>query len=529
MKDTSPCTIPPDSRYRGAENQLYRVEIHDPGPAGTATFKWSNDGGLTFLQTGVGTSTSPVALSDGVTISFQAGNFAGVNDFNLGDTFWIWAGPLRNQPVWIDLYVPMGTPAGNYTGTVTVTQTGKPPTLLTVNLQVYGFAIPVSASLPTFISGYWNGLIQVHYNVAFGPQTRSLGLLYGTACLINRFSCAGDVFVPTYTFNANGTVARADYSGYLATIGPLMDGTITPHGEQQTTIDNPAVQRNDTQTYFAMQNYLSFLVSRGWRSRLFDYTKDEPHSATDFLNLMLRASVLRSVDDTVRTLSTMDASQFNFNTVGYVTRYVPIRTDMGDKDYHDGPHADQRAFYDPYVANGTDVWWYDSCITAGCAGQGSPFVDNYPNTIADTTALMARIWGLMTLVPYRLSGYLYYGNTIAYQNYFMMPVPRVDLWDSIFTFGGNGDGSFFYPGRPSATGPNQTVIGGTTHIPVESIRIKQYRDAEVDIEYGLRLIAQGDTTFLQSNALTVISDAYTYNPDPAALRALRVTLGQRIH
>ncbi|MCH4561915.1 DUF6519 domain-containing protein [Halomonas sp. EGI 63088] len=44
-----PCLVPPTARYRGAENQLYRVEIHTPGTAGgaksQATFKWSRDNG----------------------------------------------------------------------------------------------------------------------------------------------------------------------------------------------------------------------------------------------------------------------------------------------------------------------------------------------------------------------------------------------------------------------------------------------------------------------------------------------------
>jgi Family of unknown function (DUF6519) len=40
---TDPCTIPPSGGYRGTENRLYRVEVHDPGPLGTATFKWSRD------------------------------------------------------------------------------------------------------------------------------------------------------------------------------------------------------------------------------------------------------------------------------------------------------------------------------------------------------------------------------------------------------------------------------------------------------------------------------------------------------
>jgi hypothetical protein len=38
-----PCLVPPQSGYRGLENQLYRVEIHTGGAPGTATFKWSRD------------------------------------------------------------------------------------------------------------------------------------------------------------------------------------------------------------------------------------------------------------------------------------------------------------------------------------------------------------------------------------------------------------------------------------------------------------------------------------------------------
>jgi hypothetical protein len=50
---TDPCITPPEARYRGAENQLYRVEVHRGGAArskqarggGGATFKWSRDNG----------------------------------------------------------------------------------------------------------------------------------------------------------------------------------------------------------------------------------------------------------------------------------------------------------------------------------------------------------------------------------------------------------------------------------------------------------------------------------------------------
>jgi hypothetical protein len=38
-----PCLIHPGAHYRGAENQLYRVEIHTGGEVGKATFKWSRE------------------------------------------------------------------------------------------------------------------------------------------------------------------------------------------------------------------------------------------------------------------------------------------------------------------------------------------------------------------------------------------------------------------------------------------------------------------------------------------------------
>lgn len=48
--DNDPCLTSPESRYRGAENQLYRVEIHKGSTAGSdttdkPTFKWSRENG----------------------------------------------------------------------------------------------------------------------------------------------------------------------------------------------------------------------------------------------------------------------------------------------------------------------------------------------------------------------------------------------------------------------------------------------------------------------------------------------------
>jgi Family of unknown function (DUF6519) len=51
--DLAPCTVAPEARYRGPENQLYRVEIHAAGIAtkdgNGATFVWSRENGSVAL------------------------------------------------------------------------------------------------------------------------------------------------------------------------------------------------------------------------------------------------------------------------------------------------------------------------------------------------------------------------------------------------------------------------------------------------------------------------------------------------
>jgi hypothetical protein len=69
-----PCTIAPDSLYRGPENQLYRVEIHTGDSSGPnsppATFKWSRENGSVVLPivapiTGTATTSSVSVASLG--------------------------------------------------------------------------------------------------------------------------------------------------------------------------------------------------------------------------------------------------------------------------------------------------------------------------------------------------------------------------------------------------------------------------------------------------------------------------------
>jgi hypothetical protein len=72
-----PCVTAPASKYRGTENQLYRVEIHQGGDAGSATFKWSRDNG-SVATTWLGTSGNDLQV--GNTRGFTAGAWVELSD-----------------------------------------------------------------------------------------------------------------------------------------------------------------------------------------------------------------------------------------------------------------------------------------------------------------------------------------------------------------------------------------------------------------------------------------------------------------
>ncbi|MGL4610894.1 MAG: DUF6519 domain-containing protein [Trueperaceae bacterium] len=74
--DTDPCVTSPEARYRGAENQLYRVEVHRVNTDGKATFKWSRENGSVvarWLQT-KGSDLIVSGIRDEVK-GFQAGDW----------------------------------------------------------------------------------------------------------------------------------------------------------------------------------------------------------------------------------------------------------------------------------------------------------------------------------------------------------------------------------------------------------------------------------------------------------------------
>jgi hypothetical protein len=79
-KSDDPCVTSPDSKYRGPENHLYRVEIHESGAEGEATFKWSRDNGSNATAW-LGTDGDHIEVAN--TRGFTAGGWIELTDDRL--------------------------------------------------------------------------------------------------------------------------------------------------------------------------------------------------------------------------------------------------------------------------------------------------------------------------------------------------------------------------------------------------------------------------------------------------------------
>jgi hypothetical protein len=80
--EPGPSAVSPGGSYRGLENQLYRVEIHDGGVANVATFKWSRDNGSVVfpLESVNGSEARVVSLDRDRRLGLDVGDWVEIVD-----------------------------------------------------------------------------------------------------------------------------------------------------------------------------------------------------------------------------------------------------------------------------------------------------------------------------------------------------------------------------------------------------------------------------------------------------------------
>jgi hypothetical protein len=421
------------------------------------------------------------------------------------------AGELRNafpfdvgwgesRAIWVDVFVPANAAPGVYRGEVQVFFFGKARAAIPVELTVWDFALPSTSSLRSAF-GLTYGTLPAGHGIDPKDFTAfaSLRARYGQLGLDHRV-----------TLSRHDDGLQNDFAHYEAFYGPLVRGTAPTRlqGAQLTAVEYLG-SLTDTAN---MRRWAEHYRAQGWFGRLFQYTCDEPpHQGCSWADVIARASAAKAADPEFRTLVTATIQEADLNdATAYLDLLVPIVNSMDDKS---GPFAgNQRALYDPFLASDSlnELWMYQSCLSHGCSGPPEPYFTGWPSYMIDASAVRNRAMQWL-LFPYRASGELYWETTSAYLR---------DPWTSQWAFDGNGDGTLFYPGTPAR-------IGGTTHIPIASIRLKMIREGMEDYEY-LRLAAQRDPLKTMDIANTLFPTAFSTEATPQALMNARKALAELI-
>ncbi|HEY3451192.1 MAG TPA: glycoside hydrolase domain-containing protein [Myxococcales bacterium] len=420
----------------------------------------------------------------------------------------------ETRAVWVEVLVPPDAPAGGYSGSLTVSGGGGFSATVPVALTVWPFTLPSTASLASTFGQGWDGLCQGYWGGYSASQCGDSGV-ERTHQQLAAFMLDHRLSVDlVYTGPARSGSAY-DWSSWDAKYGPYFDGTAPTRlaGAKQTLIRY--VWDSQQASYSA---WASHFKAQGWFDRTFDYTCDEPPATCAWADINTRANLIYGADPEFRTLVTTTVQQAQQQGVlGSIDILAPVINEMHDKSGTFG--GDQRSKYDAFLTTpGKKLLWYQSCMSEGCSsGSGSKGYDSYSTGWAtlmiDAPALRNRAQEWLSFL-YGIEGELYWETTFAFND-------GNDPWTNQWYFGGNGDGTLFYPGKTSK-------IGGTTPVPVASIRLKMLREGMEDYEY-LKLVSDlGDAAFARSQAQKVATTPYSIASDPAALYSAREALAQRI-
>lgn len=444
----------------------------------------------------------------------------------------------RTRAVWIEVYVPTGTPAGRYRGQVTVTAGGKLVRSIVLRVQVWPFTLPSTASLATSFGLSGPSILQEHFGrYTSDEDLHELTRLYAKAALLHRISTHGGTMVPPRGRRA-GERWNLYWDDYDREVAPFLAGTVFGDsdplpGARATSVQvRTPVDLEPAEQIAYWRSWVDHFAQRGWLDRLFLYLWDEPRGPwkrTPFaeLNLMLARLHGEPVQDYVEVaelarharradprLPTAVTEQLVPAMDDVIDRWIPLINCLDAKPGYPSfcEESVGRAAYSD-LGQENAPWFYQSCGSHGCDEVGGEYFSGWPSYMIDAPAVGNRIMQWLAW-RYRIGGELYHNTTRAFG------LGR-DPWKSVYFHGGNGDGTFFYPGRPD-------VIGGRRHIPVESTRLKLLRDGLEDYEYLVILAGLGDRALADAIAARVAPSAYGWSADPQLLHDARHDLGERI-
>jgi hypothetical protein len=406
----------------------------------------------------------------------------------------------RAQSIFVESCAPRGGGTATLSGAVTLGWRGG-RLEVPVELKVRGFDLPATPALTTAFGFSAYTAAKGHGR---GPEAnRELTEAYDRMALRRGITLFGGMQDPP-SYAKVGDEVRIDWKDYDAEVAPFLDGTALPSGARWTAVElrEPSkLTRPQRRSY--RRQWVEHFRQRGWLDRLFRYVVDEP-PAKAFPAVEEKAREFREDAPEVRRLVTTSIS----DELPSVDLWTPLINCVGGRD----PTCPRPAPRSRYQT----LWWYQSCMSHGCSNTGKPVLDpafrGWPSYMIDAPATAARAMGTLAFVN-DVAGELYFDVTYAYD--------EGDPWRSQWAFGGNGDGTLYYPGTSAR-------IGGRRDVPVESLRLVQIARSLADHAY-LSLCAQlGDRNLALAEARAVAPSVRGFSRDAKAYARMRDHLAARI-
>ena len=330
--------------------------------------------------------------------------------------------PESESAVWITLHCPPGTPAGEYSGTITIRPENSHVATVPLRVTVHDYELPSPGMFRT----------QGHFSI------ESVEDFYHRR-MDNEWLEEWYEFFLRYRFDPVG-----QYSSYL-TPRPELIGFCLERGLR--TINLGGFAGASGVDHSALDSVYNYIKDQGWLDYSYVYIGDE----TDNFELMRRmADTVHSRYPGVRVM--IGGSIPRPELVGYIDVWDPIMRPGGV--YGFDPEVCRRA-----LARGEEVLWYV------CIAPHPP----YPNVQMEDPLVDSRSLFWMTY-RYDIMGYEYWGYNFWGSNVTPEGEPRWPAveWNSYAYDHTNGDGQICYPGP-----------GGR---PLPSLRLEVNRDGIEDWE-----------------------------------------------
>ncbi len=425
---------------------------------------------------------------------------------------------VQNRPIWVDMFIPSGTKAGKYSGTIEITQHGELLDKLQLEVEVYNFSLPDKTSLITYINVSKGQLGHFYNKPSDSEDIKNITQVYYDKLYENRMEpWFNDMLTPDVAIKDNKVIVTFDHNRYLYYMNTLKTKRVLLNAFPGNLNRQMKAKPFSDEFNKLVKSYLSqvesYFKKNKWHDCLvFNSPVDEPRSLEEYEETRQWATLVKEATSGVPFLITRTPVPPKDNPEwgvfqGYVDNYSIHGNHLND------PLVKQAILEEK--SRGGEMTWYISC------DQRFP----QPNYFIDAPAMD------LVMVPwitarYKMDGILYWA--INWWSQTANPWLDANTFHSGFLCSGgsvlNGEGSLWYPGDFVERYTGQPNVEG----PVSSIRFELLREGIEDYVYLSMLEELGDKDFAWERVRDLVVDVKAFSRNTADLYAIRKAMAKRI-